>query len=78
MVMLHVVAGLFLERIFDPDGRFDAFSYYALTGAYLVVITAILWVVLAKPDIDANEFASHLFDPGALRQYFGFNASPKP
>jgi putative membrane protein len=42
------------------------------------VITAILWVVLAKPDIDANEFAPHLFDPGALRQYFGFSASPKP
>ncbi len=78
MVMLHVVAGLFLERIFDPDGRFSAFSYSALTGAYLVVITAILWIVLAKPDIDANEFAPHLFDPGALRQYFGFSASPKP
>jgi protoporphyrinogen IX oxidase len=78
MVMLHVVAGLFLERIFDPDGRFSAFSYSALTGAYLVVITAILWIVLAKPDIDANEFAPHLFDPGALREYFDFSASPKP
>ena len=78
MVMLHVVAGLILERVFDPDGRCSLFSYSALTSAYLVVITAILWIVLAKPDIDANAFASHLFDPGALRRYFDFNALPKP
>ena len=48
MVMLHVVAGLFLERIFDPDGRFSAFSYSALTGAYLVLITAILWIAAGE------------------------------
>jgi uncharacterized membrane protein len=78
MVMLHVAAGLVLPRVFLPDGRFSRFSYIALTSAYLVLVTAIIGVVLAKPHIDSNQFAAHLFEPGALGQFFGDTRMPMP
>jgi putative membrane protein len=78
MVMLHVLAGLVLVRVFSPDGRFGRVSYLALTSTYLVLITAIIWVVLAKPHIDSTGFAASLFEPGALPQYFGVSGSAKP
>ena len=82
MVMLHVVAGLILARLFSPKGHFGRFSYVALTSAYIVLITAIIWVVLAKPHIDSNQFAAHLFEPGGLgrwlHQSFGEIRMPTP
>lgn len=78
MAMLHVVAGLILATLFTPDGRFGRFSYVALTSAYLVLVTAIIWVVLAKPDLDANQFATNLFAPGGLRQFLVDTRTPMP
>jgi protoporphyrinogen IX oxidase len=66
LVMLHVVAGLVLLHLFAPEGHFGRFSYVALTSAYVVVVTAILWIVLAKPHIDSTGFMAHLFEPGGL------------
>jgi uncharacterized membrane protein len=82
MVMLHVLAGLVAMRVFAPDGRFGSRSCVALTSAYLVLIVAIIWVVLAKPHIDSTQFAAELFEPGALaprlRQIFGVTSTPTP
>ena len=78
LVMLHVVAGLTLMHLFEPTGRFSRFSYVALTVSYLVLITAIIWVVLAKPHIDFNQFATKLFAPGGLRQVLGEIIMPMP
>jgi protoporphyrinogen IX oxidase len=78
MVMLHVVAGLVLMRLFEPSGHFGRLFYFALTSAYLVLITAIIWVVLAKPHIDSNQFATNLFAPGGLRQFLGEIRMPMP
>jgi uncharacterized membrane protein len=78
LVMLHVVAGLTLMHLFEPTGRFGRFSYVALTVTYLVLITAIIWVVLAKPHIDSNHFATKLFAPGGLRQVLGEIIMPMP
>ena len=78
LVMLHVVAGLTLMHLFEPTGRFGRFSYVALTVSYLVLITAIIWVVLAKPHIDSNQFAAKLFAPGGLRQVLGEIIMPMP
>ncbi|MGH6835713.1 MAG: CopD family protein [Methylocella sp.] len=82
LVILHVVAGLILMHLFSPKGRFSRFSYVALTSAYFVLITAIIWVVLAKPHIDSNQFAAHLFEPGGLgrwlHQSFGEISMPTP
>jgi len=78
MVMLHVAAGLVLARVFLPCGAFGSFSYAALSGAYVVVITAIICVALAKPHIDANQFAIALFSPGGLRHVLGETKMPMP
>jgi uncharacterized membrane protein len=82
MAMLHVAAGLVLVNLFLPEGRFSLLSYLALTSAYIAVITAIIWIVLAKPHIDANQFAVHLFEPGGLgrwlHQTFGEIRMPTP
>ena len=82
MVMLHVLAGLAAMRVFAPDGRFGLRSCVALTGIYLVLIVAIIWVVLAKPAINSRQFAGDLFQPGALaprlRQIFGVTNTPMP
>jgi protoporphyrinogen IX oxidase len=82
MAILHVVAGLVLAQLFLPEGRFSWLSYLALTSAYIVLITAIIWVVLAKPQIDANQFAARLFEPGGLgrwlHQFFGEIRTPTP
>ncbi|HYN60637.1 MAG TPA: hypothetical protein VET87_13955, partial [Rubrivivax sp.] len=79
---LHVLAGLTAVKVFGPHGRFSMRACIALTSVYLLVIVAILWVVLAKPGIDSNEIAPHLFDPGALaerlRHFFGDTRTPTP
>jgi protoporphyrinogen IX oxidase len=78
LVMLHVVAGQTLMHLFEPSGTFSRYSYIALTASYVVLITAIIWLVLAKPHIDSNQFATHLFAPGGLRQVFGETRIPTP
>jgi uncharacterized membrane protein len=82
MAMLHVVAGLVLLHLFLPDGHFGRLSWLALTTAYVVVIVAIIWIVLAKPHVDSNLFAPHLFEPGGLarwlHQSFGETRMPTP
>lgn len=69
MAMLHVVAGLILVKLFQPDGSVSRLSCVALACAYAVLITAVVWVVLAKPHIDANVIAAHLFEPGGLERW---------
>jgi uncharacterized membrane protein len=78
LAMLHVVAGLVTSHVFEPRRRFGHVSYIALTGAYLVLIIAIIVVVLAKPKFDSNAFATRLFAPGALHQIFGETRTPIP
>ncbi|SMG55186.1 CopD family protein [Paraburkholderia susongensis] len=82
MAMLHVVAGLVLHELFLPDGRFSRVSLIVLSAAYIVVIVAIIWIVLAKPHIDSNLIAPHLFEPGGLGRWlhhsFGETRMPTP
>lgn len=66
MVMLHVVAALIIAHLFEPGRTFGRGPYVALTAGYLVLITSIIWVVLAKPHLDSNQFAKELFAPGGL------------
>jgi uncharacterized membrane protein len=82
MAMLHVVAGLVMHQLFSPKGRFGGLSFMTLTSSYSVLIVAIVWVVLAKPHIDSNQFAKRLFEPGGLgkvvRQSLGETRMPIP
>ena len=82
MAMLHVVAGLVMMQLYTAKGSFGRLSFISLTLAYAVLITAVLWVVLAKPQIDSNAFARQLFSPGGLgrwvHQSFGDTKMPMP
>lgn len=78
MVMLHVIAALVLDGLFEPEGRFSRFSYVALTCSLLVLVIAIIWVVLAKPHLDSNQFATDLFSPGGLGHLWGETRIPMP
>lgn len=82
MVMLHVVAGLVAMRVFAPQGRFGARFATLLTVLYLALIVAIIWVVLAKPEIDSTQFYEDLFRPGGLAEWiaqlFGDTSTPTP
>ena len=78
LAMLHVVAGLVSAHIFEPRGRFGYLSYIALTSTYIVLVIAIIVVVLTKPIFDSNAFATNLFAPGALHQFFGETRTPIP
>jgi hypothetical protein len=78
MVMLHVAAGLVLGHLFLAGGRFSRVSCVTLFSAYITLITAIIWIVLAKPHIASNQFATDLFRPGALGQFFGDTKMPMP
>jgi uncharacterized membrane protein len=82
MAMLHVLAGLTAVKVFSANGRMGTTACVVLTSLYLLVIVAILVVVLAKPGIDANQIAPHLFDPGGLPalldQLFGETRMPTP
>ena len=67
--MLGGLLGQSVDReLFKPKGRFGSVAGAALSSAYVVLICAIVWIVLAKPNIDSNQFAKHLFEPGALSQ----------
>jgi len=66
MAALHVVAGLVIHQLFSPSGRFTRTSLLSLSAAYSFLIVSIIWVVLAKPEIDSNQFATRLFTPGGL------------
>jgi hypothetical protein len=76
--MLHVIAGLIGAGLFTGKGRFGLAAHVTLSSLYLVVIVAILWVVLAKPQIDSTAFATEVFRPGALGQFFRATSSPIP
>ena len=78
MVILHVTLALILARVFEPKERFGRLSYLGLTCGLLVLVTAIVWVVLAKPSIDSNQFATDLFTPGGLGHLLGETRIPMP
>ncbi|WP_310386826.1 hypothetical protein [Roseateles sp.] len=82
MAMLHVLAGLMAVLAFSRNGRFSTRACLTLSTVYFLLIVAILWVVLAKPTIDSNAIAPHLFDPGALKPllllFLGSTKTPTP
>ena len=82
-VKMVLVGGMaMVHQLFSPKGSFSGFAFVTLATTYAVLITAILWVVLAKPQLDSNAFAAHLFEPGALSriwyQSFGETRIPMP
>lgn len=69
LVMLHVWVGLLVLSVFDEGGRFAGWRVYASVGALSGIMTAIFYVVLAKPDIRLDGLPAFLSQPGGLRSF---------
>lgn len=68
MVLIHVLSGLLILKLFDESPKYSRLRYVVVTGGTLVVVTGILFLVSAKPDIDVEAMAPDWLAPGALSQ----------
>ncbi|GGA49541.1 CopD family protein [Pelagibacterium lentulum] len=66
MVVIHVISGLVILKVFEVSGRYPGWRYVAVTVITTLIVTAILVVVSGKPEIDPHAFWADLFTPGRL------------
>ncbi len=67
LVALHVWIGLLVLSVFENDGHFARWRVSASVVTLSAVITAVFWVVLAKPDISLVWLPDSFLQPGGLR-----------
>lgn len=68
MVLIHILSGLLILRLFDETARYSRLRSVLVTGGTLVIVSAILVVVTGKPDIDAEALAPDWIAPGRLSE----------
>lgn len=66
LVIIHVMNGLMILRLFEPGKRYPYWRFVAVTVLTLLVIAGILAVVLGRPEWSAADWIDALFVPGAL------------
>ncbi|WMT90240.1 CopD family protein [Pelagibacterium sp. H642] len=71
MVLIHLLSGLLVLSLFDESARYSRLRYIAFTGGTLAVVSAILAVVLAKPEFDTNRLTPDWLAPGQLSEIAG-------
>lgn len=77
LVVVHILTGLMIVRLFEESVGYPLWRFVAVTASTLLVVTAILAVVLAKPDLPQMLPAS-MSEPGALERFFdGLNPFPR-
>jgi len=69
MVGFHLWMGFAVLGLSHPPSPFGPVSAAILAGGATLVVAAILWVVLAKPAIEADLFPDGFFEPGALSEW---------
>jgi putative membrane protein len=74
MVIIHVMSGLVILRLFEPGQAYPWWRFVAVTGLTTGVIAAILVMVLGKPEWHAATWIAAFFAPGALGEMLGFSA----
>ncbi|WP_249730031.1 MULTISPECIES: CopD family protein [unclassified Chelatococcus] len=67
LVVLHILNGLVILRLFDAGNSYPVWRFLAVTGLTLLVVAVILAIVLAKPAIP-DFFPHALAEAGALRR----------
>jgi Predicted membrane protein len=67
LVALHILAGMVVIRLFEEDGSYPPSRAMAATTTGLLAVTAILVLVLAKPDLP-DLLPKVLSEPGGLRR----------
>lgn len=67
MVVIHILTGLVIIRLFEKGRFYSPLRFVAVTTGSVAVVSVILLVVLAKPDIP-NLLPAVLSEPGGLRR----------
>ncbi|MEO9337788.1 CopD family protein [Mesorhizobium sp. SB112] len=70
LVALHILTGLVIIRLFERGSVYPVWRFIAVTIVTVGVVSAILIVVLAKPDLESI-FPHAMSEPGALRRLVG-------
>lgn len=65
MVVLHILTGLVIIRLFEEGNVYPVWRFAAVTALTVLVVTAILALVLAKPDLP-DALPEAMSEPGAL------------
>lgn len=66
MTVIHILSGLMILKLFEPGGTYPAWRFIAVTVLTLLLVSGILTLVLAKPNLDGMEAFAEMFTPGAL------------
>lgn len=66
LVIIHVMNGLMILRLFEPGQSYPYWRFLLVTGLTTIVLAGILTVVLGRPEWSAAEWMDTLFVPGAL------------
>lgn len=66
LVVIHLLTGLVILKLFDEAGHYPNWRYVAGTIATTAVVSAIIIVVTGKPRIDIDGLGGDLFQPGRL------------
>ena len=67
LVVLHVLTGLVIIRLFQEGETYPVWRFVVTTTVTCALVLAVLYVALAKPGIHAD-FTGTLFEPGGLRR----------
>lgn len=66
LVIIHVMNGLMILRLFEPGQSYPFWRFMTVTVLTITVIASILVVVLGRPEWSAAGWIEELFVPGAL------------
>jgi hypothetical protein len=67
LVIVHLRMGHVILYIYEPGGFYARWRQVSATVATLAAITAILWLVLAKPAIQPDIAPDWMRQPGGLQ-----------
>jgi uncharacterized membrane protein len=68
MTGLHIFSGLLILRLFEPEQAYAQWRLLVMVTLTVLVVSAILVLVLAKPDIEWPGALDSFFAPGALSE----------
>lgn len=67
LAAIHILTGLVIIRLFDEGEIYPLWRFVAATALTVMTVTAIMLLVLAKPDLPAL-LPDWMYEPGALRR----------
>jgi putative membrane protein len=67
LVALHIRQGYIIQHLFNPGGKYARWRQHLGVGSTLLVITAVLVLVLAKPNVEVEHLPDWALRPGGLQ-----------